>query len=102
MNMKTKQPRSITINYTSYLLPEDMTTREMSDLVATLASLQVIDTKAREISGKYERVYYTHGVRISTEVLEREPIMPSEAHAQRYLDALEQEAAQPETMGDAL
>lgn len=98
--MKTKQPRSLMINYTTYILPEDMTTRELSDLIATLASLQVLDSAMREIAGKYERVYYTHGVRISTEALGHDPIMPSEEHAKRHLDYLEQQAAQPETVGD--
>ena len=96
-----KNNRVLTIGYTDYLLPEDISTKQISDLIATLASLAVVDSTGREIAGKWTTAHYLEGIRVVYKERVKLEVFENRDQVQRHLDHLELQAAQPETMGDA-
>jgi hypothetical protein len=93
--------RILTLNYTDYLIPSDMTNKELADLVATLASLSAVNSTAKDIAGKWTTVEYLDGVRITMKSHVTTEYMDTRKQAEDYLIGLELEAALPETVGDA-
>jgi hypothetical protein len=96
MSMK-KAHRVISIGYTDYLLPEDMTRKDLCELLAMLASLRRMDSTGRDIAGKWTMVHYTEGMRVSYRTDEELNMFGSRDQATMHLDYLEQVAVQPET-----
>jgi hypothetical protein len=96
-----KNNRVLTIGYTDYLLPEDMTSHQIADLIAMLASLAVIDSTGREIAGKWTQVHYLDGIRVVYQQRSHREAFDNREQAGKHLDYLELQAAQPETVGDA-
>jgi hypothetical protein len=95
-----KTYRVITINYRDFLLPEDITPRQVSDLITTLASMRVVENTGREIAGKWTPAAYTEGIKITYEPQVQLDLFGSREQAHRHFDCLELEASQPETVGD--
>jgi hypothetical protein len=95
-----KTYRVLTINYRDFLLPEDITPRQISDLITTLASMQVVDDTGREIAGKWTTASYTEGIKVAYRSQVQLDLFTSREQAHRHFDCLELEASQPETVGD--
>ena len=93
--------RILTINYTDYLIPSDMTNKELADLFTTLASLSVVSSTAKDIAGKWRTVEFLDGVRVSLKSNVTTAFLENRQQADNYLIGLELEAALPETVGDA-
>jgi hypothetical protein len=92
-----KAHRVISIGYADYLLPEDMTCKDISELLAMLASLRRMDFTGRDIVGKWTKVHYTEGMCVSYRTDEEHSMLfDSRDQATMHLDYLEQAAAQPE------
>ena len=92
-----KQKRILTINHTDYLIPEEMTTKQISELIASIASLAIVNNTSRSIGKSWETVYFLDGVSVTYSAKDDREIMSNKAQATRQLDYLEQQAAQPET-----
>jgi hypothetical protein len=93
--------RILTINYTDYLIPSDMTNKELADLFTTLAALSVVNSTGKDVAGKWTSVEYLDGVRISIKSNVAKTYLDNHKQAEDYLTGLELEAALPETVGDA-
>jgi hypothetical protein len=92
--------RTITIGYTEYILPEDATRKDISDLMSALLSLRPVDSRGREIAGKWISIEHLSNMRVALGSRTLKDLFENEGQATRHLDYLEQQAAQPETVGD--
>jgi hypothetical protein len=96
-----KSVRTITIGYTEYLLPEDITAKSIADIAAIFLALRPVESRARDIAGKWTSAEYLGQMRVALGARSTENVpFETEAQAVRHLDYLEQQAAQPETVGD--
>jgi hypothetical protein len=96
-----KNNRVLTLGYTDYLLPEDISTKQVADLLDILSALSVIQAVGRDVAGRWITAEYTEGVRVMYQHKDKLDVFANRDRAQQHLDNLELQVAQPETMGDA-
>jgi hypothetical protein len=95
--MKEITLRTITISGNDYQLPEDMTRKDLAELIATLAALRPVCNRFKSIDGKWHDAYYLDNMRVSAGSRTLPHLFDSEKQADNHLAHLEQAAAHPES-----
>jgi hypothetical protein len=89
--------RTITLSGNDYQLPEDMTFKQLSELIATLAALRPVCNRFKSIAGKWHEAHYLGSMTVSAGSRTLPQLFDSERAAEDHLKNLEPAAAHPES-----